>query len=738
MNKLRFLLAIFILFVSLAGVFASSIDEDESLTDDSEFNIIFNDPVPERISRTRFRSRYRNFYINPFNSIRERIGRVANKIKSIKKFKFRKTPKYVTSAKHNDNQFVEPENGNTEILYDSEELEGYDDYAEGYETSAGEALNLDYDEIEREVGQIRLQAEQDMIALETEIKEESEILNSQQNPKIRNSMVLVHTNDIHSHVSPFNLGGIDCTPSDVEANRCFGGFARMYHLIQEMRAKHDNVVLLDAGDQLVGTLYYHFLRTSVTTEFMNKMKYDGMTLGNHEFDEGIRKLVDFIKTLEFNVTSTNIDMEKAPKELRDVVKDYFLLEEYKTAVIGVTTNTTSFISLGARNLNFINPYIRVQQRIDELNALGYERIICLSHNGYVDDMYLAKMTKGIDLIVGGHSHSLLGDKGRIPEYLHNRIEGEYPTYVKGKDGKDVAIVQANYFGSVVGILKLHWDSNNNLIIDSNEPRILDNRVPEDPEYAQVISKYRKDVEARVQSRIGEALGPYDHTFCRKKECSAGNIVADAIYRTYNTDIAFTNSRGVRSSLPKGDINSGHVMTMLPFSNTIAIFKFSGKEVWDLVERSISDYTEEIENGKPIFRNIESTSQWSGLKFIYNSSLPQGERVSEIFLYSRDKRTLTPLPKDETIYSVATNEYITSGGDNLMDELKPGEYEKDSSTIDVVVIKYIESLSRADKKLRDPSTIRRRRHIDIGKPDPEDGLYYNRRDLFHRRRDNLKN
>lgn len=263
-------------------------------------------------------------------------------------------------------------------------------------------------------------------------------------------------------------------------------------VVDEFRANTSHVVLLDAGDQFQGTLFFNYYGGNVSAHAMNVLKYgtkyghhqltrllDAMTIGNHEFDRGIDTLAQFVEMLDFPVISANIkvdDTETMPL-YRAGVKPYMILPQYKLGIIGFITNTTaSIVTIGEKiKQDILDPVTAVQKNVDELHAQGIHRIICLSHNGYKDDVYLAENVQGVQLIVGGHSHSLLLKNQSI-----KGVEGPYPTQTKsGLDGKPVYIVQAHRYGDYLGHLDLEWDDKDDLVNIQGDPILLDQSIPKD-------------------------------------------------------------------------------------------------------------------------------------------------------------------------------------------------------------------------------------------------------------------
>ena len=182
-----------------------------------------------------------------------------------------------------------------------------------------------------------------------------------------------------------------------------------------------------------GTLYYSYYGGEKIAETINQLGFDGMTLGNHEFDGGDDKLGDFLQNLTFPIISANI--QSIHPKLNKTIKPYHIYEKYGLAVIGVTTDTTPGISKPGNGTTFSDPIKAVQDTINYIKATtNVTRIAALTHIGYDQDQLLAQQTTGLHLIMGGHSHTPLGNfTGAV---------GPYPTIVKNKNGEEVFVVTA--------------------------------------------------------------------------------------------------------------------------------------------------------------------------------------------------------------------------------------------------------------------------------------------------------
>ncbi|KAH9255863.1 hypothetical protein BSLG_006918 [Batrachochytrium salamandrivorans] len=470
------------------------------------------------------------------------------------------------------------------------------------------------------------------------------------NPNAPKKITLLHTNDLHAHFDESNSGGADCSAESKAENKCYGGIARIKTLVDSYRSKSSNVVLLDAGDQFQGTLFFSMFGSNSSTEFMNKLKYDAMEIGNHEFDRGEDYLASFLKSLNFPAISSNIDLETAPKLKEAGVKPYMYLPKYSLAIIGFITNTTADITMGGKNVKFYDPVDPVQKYVDELRSYGVKRIIGLSHNGYKTDMRVAANTYGVDLIVGGHSHSLLLNDASI-----KGVEGRYPTNVTNKEGKTTWVVQAHRYGDYLGHLELEWDEEDNMLPPTGDPILMDQSIEQDPAFQKRVDELRTSFMNLTAQVLATSTGDFSTTDCITGECAIGNLMVDCMVSSRDSSspaIGLINSGGLRASLLKGSISYGDVMTVLPFENQIASFNYTGAQIKEVLENTVSMYNAQTK------KLVISVPQWSGLKFTFDSTLPVGSRVTTVTVDNK------PLSSDST-YTIITSDFVASGGDNIL-------------------------------------------------------------------------
>ncbi|POS69804.1 5'-nucleotidase [Diaporthe helianthi] len=216
---------------------------------------------------------------------------------------------------------------------------------------------------------------------------------------------IYHINDVHAHLDQFSSSGTDCTRPE---RGCFGGYSRVKTVLNSTRTSKENSLFLNAGDEFQGTLFYNFYRGWRTADALNQLGVDAMTLGNHEFDGGDDELADFINNITFPMLAANL--QSTNPTLNSSVKPYVIFEQYGLAVIGVITPETSQLSNPGNGTTFTDPVVAVQAAIDEIKATtDINRIVALTHIGYAEDIKLAEQTAGLSLIIGGHSHTPLGN-----------------------------------------------------------------------------------------------------------------------------------------------------------------------------------------------------------------------------------------------------------------------------------------------------------------------------------------
>ena len=461
------------------------------------------------------------------------------------------------------------------------------------------------------------------------------------------TLTLVHTNDTHAHLEPMEL-----TLSGKKVR--VGGVAQRVAFFDRLRAERRSLLFLDAGDVFQGTLYFNQYRGLADRYFMHRMLYRVMALGNHEFDLGPGPLADFLKGARFKVVSANVDVSAEPR-LQGLFAPYAIVQVggERVGVIGLTTPDTKEIANPGPTVAFLDPYESAQKAVYELLAKGVNKIVVLSHLGYGEDLKLARRLVGAQVIVGGHSHTLLGSFPH-PEL---RPAGPYPTVVKNPEGKDVLVVQAWEWGKVVGLLEVTFAPTGELLAYKGEALLMTPEVsPEDFFAKEALLAYAQPVMALMGQVIAEAKVDLvgERAIVRKRESNLGNLIADGmVWKTKGAgvQIALQNGGGIRASIPKGPITVGKVYEVLPFGNTLVVMDLKGKEILAALENGVSQW----EQGAGRFLQV------SGLRYAFDLARPAGSRVVRVEV--KTEKGFAPLDLEAT-YRVVVNNFIANGGDGF--------------------------------------------------------------------------
>ncbi|MCF3974803.1 bifunctional metallophosphatase/5'-nucleotidase [Paracoccus salsus] len=462
---------------------------------------------------------------------------------------------------------------------------------------------------------------------------------------------ILHTNDFHSRIESINKYDSTCDGETEEAGECFGGSARFVTKIAELRKQLEEagepVILLDAGDQFQGSLFYTTYKGKAAAEFMNKLAYDAMAVGNHEFDDGPETLAAFMDMVEFPVISANIDASQ-DTHLHGKLVGSTIIERggEKIGIIGGTTLDTPEISSPGDDVIFMDDVESIKADVQELTEQGVTKIIALTHEGYKRDQELAAAVPGLDAIVGGHSHSALGT-------MDNAV-GPYPTMVAGADGVEVPVVQAYAYSKYLGHLKLTFDDYGKVTRVEGEPILMDASVTPDEETLARIRELAAPIDELRNKVVAQTSAPIDgdRVNCRARECEMGNLVADAMLdrvKDQGIGIAIANGGGLRASIDAGPVTMGEVYTVLPFQNTLATFQLLGSDVIAALENGAS----QIEEGGGRFAQV------AGIRYTIDPEAEPGSRVSDVMV--RDGDEWSAIDPTAT-YGVVSNNFMRGGGD----------------------------------------------------------------------------
>jgi 5'-nucleotidase/UDP-sugar diphosphatase len=522
---------------------------------------------------------------------------------------------------------------------------------------------------------------------------------------------IAHINDHHSNLSAFKDFELklDAIPTRVEV----GGMARTAAQLRELDGT-PNLLKLHAGDATTGTLFHTFFKGEADAALMKTICFDAMALGNHEFDDGdggLRRFLDFMRQggCYTPVLSANVEPEVgtplAPLHRGDYVQPYLVkwIGGVPVGIIGIVVRgKTQDSSRPLPSTRFLDEAETAQRYIDELKRSGVRHIVLLTHHGYDADLALAAKLSDVDVIIGGDSHTLLGD---FTAY-GLASAGPYPTRSRNKDGDAVCIGQAWEYNKVVGLMNIRFDNQGRVAECAGTPTLLlgdsfsragsdGTSIPVDAptrksildwlagrnnvmvvqpdpvaeatvgQYAALMNNLAKRIigsasEALCLVRIpGEAAGRGSGTAgCEDANTKVhGSVIAQVVADAFlaaskRADFALQNAGGVRISIPAGPISFETASKLLPFANILVEMPVTGAQLIAILEDGVANHLDHggSTGGHPYM---------SGVRWDLDLSKPRGQRFSNIQV--RDRKTgIWSAPDPTRNYTLVTNDYLASG------------------------------------------------------------------------------
>jgi len=458
-------------------------------------------------------------------------------------------------------------------------------------------------------------------------------------------LTILHMNDFHSRHEPVDASFLTCHAGSGRV-ACFGGVAHLATALAAERAAAvaagRSVVLLDAGDQFQGSLFYTAWHGEVELAVMHALGTEAMAVGNHEFDNGPATLARFVRAARFPVLSANIDAGAEP-DLAGLLRPYVVLEKagLRLGVVGLTTEETAVGSSPGSAVRFAAPGPALAAAAAAARADGALLVLALSHLGVGADAGLAGRVAGVDAFIGGHSHTLLSDSE--PDAV-----GPAHRLLEGPAGRAV-VVQAACYGRYFGRLDLDVAADGTVLAYGGDCRHVGLDLPEEPRVAAIVAGYAGQLDAVRRRVVGRTAAPIDVTGCRIGECALGDFVAEAMLASvHGADAAIMNAGGLRTGLPEGEITLGDVLGALPFGNTVATLKLAGADLGAALANGFA------RAGKGAFPQV------AGLRLIWNPLAAPDARLTAVAVRQADG-SFAPLDPGR-VYLVVTNNFLRAGGD----------------------------------------------------------------------------
>lgn len=487
-------------------------------------------------------------------------------------------------------------------------------------------------------------------------------------------LTILHTSENHGHWEPSLFNNVSQ-----------GGIARRATLVKQLRGQIPNLLLLDSGDIAQGTLYFVQYKGVEARDLYNMLGYDAVTLGNHEFDLGPAVLAsNFLSGAQFSTVLANIDVSREPALIGKVPPSVIkTVGGERIGIFGLVHEEVPILASPGPNVRFMNPVETARSTVASLEAQGVNKIIVLSHMGFQADMDLAKQVNGIDVIISGHTETLLGEAGKLDASLGAPV-GPYPSIAATPNGGKTLVVHAFIWGRVLGRLDLLFDERGVVQNWAGEPIFVGAGIAED---AAVAAKL-KDLDAPLQVLKRQIIGRTsvdligDRPVVRNRESNLGNLIADAMLwatRADNTQIAFVNGGGIRASIRAGDVSFGQVLDTLPFGNRIVQMDVTGADLMAALENAVSRLSPDLGESAGRFLQV------AGLRFTADLSRPANSRMTQVTV---GNAALNPA----ATYRIAINDFMAGGGDGFTSFTRGRNVRGGDLPLDLVLSDYIKANS----------------------------------------------
>ena len=526
-------------------------------------------------------------------------------------------------------------------------------------------------------------------------------------------LTILHINDHHSHLKPDSRMSLNLDGKSTRVRS--GGMPAVIAKMKELEASKANVLKLHAGDAVSGSLFFTLFKGEADAALMNEVCFDAFALGNHEFNEGdagLAKFLDFLNAGECNtpVLAANVKPEVGvsaltPKSETDYIQPYTVIDVAgtKVGIIGIDIVRKTIMSSSPDDTTrFLDEAETSQKMVNELKEAGVNRIVIMAHYGYKNELELAAKIDGVDVIIGGDSHTLLGDF----EEIGLNSAGPYPTVVEGVGGNLVCVATAWQYSQIVGELNISFNDAGDVESCSGLPHVMvadsfkrkndegdrveiegadrdavyaqinaDPKlsiVEEDAQAASVLASFNEKVEEMQAIKVGVVTenlclaripGDTRSKLCSPEDtASKGSDISMLVAHAFRemakaSDIAIQNGGGVRTDIAKGDLTMGDAYKLLPFANTLVEMDMTGAEIKSVLEEAL-DYALQPDGSTGAYPYA------AGLRWHVDAAKPTGQRLSKLEFKGRNDSSWSPLDSTAT-YKLVTNNYIAAGRDGYL-------------------------------------------------------------------------
>ncbi|MFW6172161.1 MAG: bifunctional metallophosphatase/5'-nucleotidase [Elusimicrobiota bacterium] len=464
----------------------------------------------------------------------------------------------------------------------------------------------------------------------------------------------IFTSDGHGHILPSKAYWKKDNPD-------IGGLSAVDSYLKTVNPPY---ILTDSGDFFQGTPEGISTKGSLVVKLMNVLEYDALAVGNHDFDFGLEVLRDLSRSADFPFLCANVK-EKDTKAIPAYFKDHIIkeLNGVKIGVIGVITPNMDKLTIeeNIKGLSFYSQKEDINKITKQIQEKGVKINILLSHLGVDKDKKIADELDDIDVILGGHTHKRLDPPIKVDRTI---------------------ICQPGYNFVNIGHLKLYYSKIEDKLLSYSHKLVplYKEKYPGTERIDNILKTDLKDVKEKMAQVIGESkVYMTNHLTGEAKkhgELAIGNWQTDLMRETLETDFAFQNTGGIRASIPKGEITLRDMWEISPFGNTLVEMTMTGKQIRKLLEQSAA--------------RKYSKLQVSGLKMVYNDSLPVGKRVLNIIV--EDEEGQKKEIEDDREYLIVTNSFLAQGASGYTVFKQGTEVNETSIVLRDLEIKYIKENS----------------------------------------------
>ncbi len=463
-------------------------------------------------------------------------------------------------------------------------------------------------------------------------------------PTETNTLTIVHFNDFHGHL-----------PSNDRNEEM--GLALMSGYVNQLADQGKQVIILNAGDLIQGSIYTTLTDGEAMVQPINAMNMYAMAVGNHEFDYGLEQALNIQDELNVPMLSANTkytDDDSLPFT-SDLVQE---INGIKIGFFGITTPETSYKThpKNVEDLYFEDIVTAAKSMVEKLQAQNVDAIIAVTHLGIEGSDTSIRMVEnvdGIDLVVDGHSHTLYGEKVN-----------------------DTLIVQAGEYGKYVGTVDLKKEKDGQVRVQDyglhSFADVVAQGVEADPVVLAAVEQTLAETELKSQEIVASTTIDLDgeREDVRTSQTNLGTLITQALKNSLGADVALFNGGGIRASIPAGDVTYADILTVLPFNNTGVVVEVTGQDIKDALENGVSDFPK----AKGAFPHV------AGIKVDFNPENAPGERITSITIDGNE------IDYDGT-YKLATTGFLVAGGDQYTMLTKPIILEGDTAA--QILIDYLQ-------------------------------------------------